>query len=100
MIINAHGIEYLIIFKFHFDCIEALFFNKKINRSRLYPINKEKQQEGFVQVLLRRLHCHLRWILEKNIFLHKLAHVLMSLFWEKSGCPVFNIYSNVRGWIL
>ena len=50
MIINAHGIECLIIFKFHFDCIEALFFNKKINRSRLYLIKKEKQQEGFVQV--------------------------------------------------
>ena len=47
---NAHGIGRLIDFKVHFDYIEALFYNRKINRYVLYVINKETRQEDFSQV--------------------------------------------------
>ena len=46
------------------------------------------------------LHCHLSWLLTENHCLLKLAHVLRSLIWKKSGAPIFNFKCHFRGWIL
>ena len=52
--LNARGIEHLINFQVHFDCIEALFYNRKINIYGIYVLNKEIRKECFSNSKKRR----------------------------------------------
>ena len=44
------ALELFQIFKFNFDCTEALFYNSKINSHGVYVAKKETAEEGFMQV--------------------------------------------------
>ena len=52
--LDAHGMEHLINFQFHFDYIEALFYNRKITRYQVYVTKKETQKQGFTKSKKRR----------------------------------------------